>query len=56
MTYYVCSKLSDSGQCLQFIEHVSILDLSVSDAKTLAGAIATLWVTAWVFKQLRRVI
>ena len=56
MKYYVCSEMDNSGGCLKFVEHVSVLDLSISDALTLAAAITTLWVTAWVFKMLRRVV
>jgi hypothetical protein len=56
MTHYVCAELSSSGSCLRFVEQFSIFDLSVSDAQTIAAAIAALWVVAWVFKILRRVI
>lgn len=56
MKYYICSELSNAGECLNFVEHMSAFDLSIFDAQTLAGAIATLWVTAWTFKMLRRVV
>lgn len=56
MKYYICSELSNAGECLKFVEHISVFDLGISDAQTLAGAIAALWVTAWAFKMLRRAV